>query len=329
MSERSGERNRSSPFSPSNTRRNQLVREWLLSGLLMAVTGWTLATLGAIFAVGTRTDLVTSFQPWLSAELVREVWTRRELLELGLPFALGTFLILLSHELGHFFAAHRRGLRTTPPYFLPAPLGVGTFGAFLKIRSVIGTRRDLVAVAAMGPLSGSLALLPILTMGVARSHPVQVEHLEFEPGSALLLTVPGRSLLTLWLTRLLYGPLPQDVILNPDPLYLAGWLGMVATMLNLLPLGQLDGGHLLYAAVGKRWHRRVGIVLILGLLVGGWFWSGWWLWAALGAVLGRRHPPLLDEAAPLGSLEKVQILACLLLFVVTFLPVPIQGFSLL
>lgn len=304
-------------------------REWALAALLFGITACTLTTLGAIFTVGTRTDLVTEFQPWLTPALIAAVWNQTELLAFGFPFALGSLAILLAHELGHFLAASRRGLGTSPPFFLPAPFGVGTFGAFLRIRTPIRCRKDLVAVAAAGPLAGAMVFLPILVLGIARSQPVRVEGLAPEEASNLLLTVPGHSLLSLGLVRMLHGPLPEGTLLNPDPLYLSGWLGMVATMLNLLPIGQLDGGHLLYAALGGRWHRRAGKVLTLSLLLGGWLWAGWWLWSIVSLLFGWKHPTLADEVSPLSIREKTQIVACALLFVVTFLPAPIRGYSLL
>ncbi len=252
------------------------------------------------------------------------VWLDEELRSWGLRFALPTLLILLCHELGHYVVCRRRGLPATPPYFVPAPLGLGTFGAFIRIRGPIRCRRDLIDVGISGPIAGFAALLPILIYGVAASEPVvPPAPTEAAAAAGLVLYLPGRSLLVVLLSQLFHGALPVGAILNPHPWLLAGWVGLFATMLNLLPLGQLDGGHVLYAAVGRaQW--RLAWPLWGALALAGFLWPGWWLWCAVVALIGVRHPVLADEETPLDPFRRRLALAGLALFLLCFMPVPIR-----
>jgi len=282
----------------------------------------TTTTLGCSWSLLTRTDVVTDLAPLLTWETLRRVWTDPNLLRLGLQFSLPALGILLCHELGHWFACRRHRLDATPPYFLPAPVGLGTFGAFIRIRSAIRGKRELLDVGVSGPLVGFVALLPILALGVAWSRPTALPTSP-APGIDLLLYRPGGSLLLAALTRIFHGPLPDGWVLNPHPFLLAGWVGLFATMLNLLPLAQLDGGHIVYAVLG-RWQRKLAWPLWLALLLLGFRWPGWWLWSAIVLVLGVRHPRIVDETAPLDRRRSVLAALALLVFVLTFMPAPIE-----
>lgn len=294
-----------------------------LAFLLGALSLFTTVTLGGVFFLASRTDVVTDLAPLLLPDTVVRVWGDPVLRGWGLRFALPTLFILLCHELGHYVVCRRHGLPATPPYFVPAPLGLGTFGAFIRIRGPIRTRRQLLEVGVSGPLAGFAALLPILIYGVAASTPVALGPAAAADAAGLQLFMPGDGLLMAGLTRLFHGALPAGTILNPHPFLLAGWVGLFATMLNLLPLGQLDGGHILYAAIGRR-QLRLALPLWIGLAVAGWFWPGWWLWCAIVLVIGLRHPPLHDESTPLDPFRRGLALAAALLFALTFMPVPIR-----
>jgi membrane-associated protease RseP (regulator of RpoE activity) len=293
----------------------------------LLLTLGTTVTLGGAFAVATRTDVSTDVVPMLLPETISRVWTEPALLSQGLRFALPVLVILLAHELGHFFACRRHRLRVTPPYFLPAPVGLGTFGAFLRIRSSIRDRRQLVDVGVSGPIAGFVALLPFLVLGVAWSEPVSVLVTEELDAAAVWLYLPGESLLERALVAAFHGAL-DGRILNPHPFLIAAWVGMFATMLNLLPLAQFDGGHLLYAATGRRQHR-LSRPLWLAVALLGLVWPGWWLWCVVALVLGLRHPPLADESAPLGRRGRWGIAAGLVIFALCFMPVPIRVVGLL
>lgn len=296
-----------------------------LALLLGLVSIFTTTTLGGVFFLGSRTDVVTDIPPFLLPETIARVWLDPTLRSWGLRFALPTLWILLCHEMGHYLVCRRYRLPVTPPYFVPAPIGLGTFGAFIRIRGAIRSRRELLDVGISGPIAGFAALVPILIYGVARSIPVvPPSPPAHDPSGGLLLFLPGHSMLVAGLSWIFHGTLPEGAVLNPHPLMLAGWVGLFATMLNLLPLGQLDGGHVLYAAVGRvQW--RLAWPLWIALALAGFLWSGWWLWCVVVGLLGVRHPPVRDETTTLDPLRRGLALAGLLLFLVCFMPVPIRG----
>lgn len=296
---------------------------WGLAALLFLTSLGTCVTLGGSFYLAARTDLVTDVTPLLLPSTIARVWGDASLVAWGFAFALPVLFILLAHELGHYLLCRRYGLPATPPYFLPAPVGLGTFGAFIRIRAPIRDKRELFDVGVGGPLLGFAALFPFLAFGVAQSQPVAIRLVEDSP-TAMLLYLPGKSLLVELLSRLFHGALPPGTVLNPHPFALAGWVGLFATMLNLLPLGQLDGGHLLYAAFG-RLQRRLAAPLWLALAALAWLWWGWLLWCAIVLAMGLRHPPVGREDEPLDPRRRAVAWGVLLLFVLCFMPVPIDA----
>ena len=248
---------------------------------------------------------------WIDAHAIGVVWGDPWLRSWGLRFAAATLFVLLAHELGHWFACRRHGLAVTPPYFLPAPLGLGTFGAFLRIRTPIRTRRQLLDVGAAGPIAGFVALLIVLALAPA-----------MPSGAAPAPLHLAKPLLFAGFDRLSGLAAPADP-LALDPFLLAAWVGAFATMLNLLPLAQLDGGHVLYAAVG-RLQGRIALPIWLVLAALGFLWPGWWLWCAVALVLRLRHPPVLDEREPLDRRGRWIAAAAAAIFVLCFTPVPIR-----
>jgi len=290
--------------------------------LLFVVTFFTTTTLGAAWHFFTRTDISTDLLPWLTPRMIRDVWSHWNLLRPGLEFSLAAMFILLAHEMGHYLACRRYRLPATPPFFLPAPFGLGTLGAFIRIRAPLRDKRELFDVGAAGPFAGFLALLPFLVVGIARSTPAPLPAVDRSVAVAEI-WLPGSGLLWAGVTRALHGALPAGSILNLHPFALAAWLGLFATMLNLLPLGQLDGGHILYAALGPL-QRRLAWPLWIGLCALGIWWPGFLLWSAITLAVGVRHPPVVDESAPLGTMRTLLALASLLLFVACFMPVPLR-----
>ncbi len=236
-------------------------------------------------------------------------------LELGFMFAIPLLSILGVHELGHYTAAKRHSVDVTPPYFIPAPSFIGTFGAFIKMKSPVPDRNALMDIGAAGPMAGAVVALPVLLFGL---------HLSAVRASAgLSAGIPlGECLLFRAATYAVLGPVRDgyDVVLHP--VAFAGWIGLLVTALNLLPSGQLDGGHIAYAMFGGRYtkvSRAVPFLLLpLGLL-----WGGWVVWAVLLLLLGTRHPrPILDEI-PLSPGRRRIGMAAALLFVLCFTPNPI------
>jgi membrane-associated protease RseP (regulator of RpoE activity) len=287
--------------------------------LLFFLTFLTATTLSPVMVLMSRTDVTTTLEPFLTPDVVSAVWHSRELLMMGLTFSIPALLILFCHEMGHYVACRIYGIACTPPFFLPVPINFGTFGAFIRIKAPIHSKRQLFDVGVAGPIAGFVALVPFLLYGIARSQPVPLT----SGGKGMMLLRIGHCLVIELATRLFHGRLAPGMILNLHPTALAAWLGLFATSLNLLPLGQLDGGHILYAVLGRA-QRRIALPLWLGLALLGYFWPGWLLWCVIVLVIGLYHPPVYDESEPLDGKRRALAWVALLLFVLCFMPVPID-----
>jgi membrane-associated protease RseP (regulator of RpoE activity) len=295
---------------------------WGLALALFALTFFCTTTLGPIMVVLSRTDLMTALPPFLLPNVVAEVWRTPELLRMGFAFSIPALTILLAHEMGHYVACRRYGLPCTLPHFLPVPFNFGTFGAFIRIKAPIQSKRQLLDVGVAGPIAGFVALVPFLLYGIASSHPAALAAPSGEPSALLLL--PGRCLAIELATWLFHGRLASGTVLDLHPMALGAWLGLFATALNLLPLGQLDGGHILYAAVGHR-QRRLALPLWLGLALMGYLWPGWLLWCLIVLLIGLHHPPVYDESVPLDLKRRLLAVLALVLLLLSFIPVPIRN----
>jgi len=295
---------------------------WLLAILLFVLTTLTTTTLGAVWVLQISTQRTTDLQLYLLPHTVSEVWSDPSLLVLGLSFSVPAMFILLCHELGHYITCRRYQLPATLPYFLPLPLAIGTLGAFIRIRAPIRTKRELFDIGVAGPIAGFVALLPFLVLGVLWSEKVSAS--QIPPDVEGWLLVPGHSLALAGLSWLFHGPLGDQQLLQLHPFALAAWFGLLATSLNLIPLGQLDGGHILYAALGRT-QRRVAPLLWAGLAVIAFLvWPGWGLWCVVTLVMGLRHPPVYDEAVRLDPVRRRLAWAALMIFLLSFMPLPIR-----
>lgn len=305
---------------------------WLWHGALLILTILTTLAAGAVLAhvwvpppsrgVAGAVNGVIAFLDFV----VQGGW--RTLLP-GWSFAVPLLGILLVHELGHYLAARRYAIDVSPPYFLPVPphlSPIGNLGAFIRIRSPVYDRRQLLDVGAAGPLAGFVVALVVLWFGYRSSTRVPVM-LPDGPTLVALAGQPmvlGESLLT-WLMRDLALAGTGPVLLSP--MAFAGWVGMFVTALNLLPLSQLDGGHVLFGLVGRR-QAAISLVAVAGLL-----WLGsrapmWWMWVALTLVIGRgrwSHPSVVVPDRPPLRSGRLVGWACVLVFVLTFVPVPFNG----
>lgn len=237
------------------------------------------------------------------------------LLLMGLPYSLTLLGILLAHEMGHYVACRRYGIDATLPYFLPSPIPLGTFGAFIRIRSPIYTRRALFDVGVAGPIAGFVTLLPVAVIGVALSRAA--------PGAGLsgdlIFSTP---LLLRGIEAMLFPHVaPQDIYLHP--VARAAWAGLLATALNLIPIGQLDGGHILYAFFG-RWHKMLSRLLLVVLVLVGFLAKSsiWYGWAVL-LLFVLKHPVICDEAK-VGPARVWLGLAALVVLVLSFTPAPLR-----
>ncbi|MEA2626299.1 MAG: hypothetical protein QOD06_2344 [Candidatus Binatota bacterium] len=237
----------------------------------------------------------------------------------GLPFSLSLMGILLAHEMGHYLMAKRHRVPATLPFFLPGPpLLIGTFGAFIRMKASPRDRRALFDIGAAGPWAGFVVALPITIAGLAWS---RVEPIPPELGGFYF----GDSLLFKALSALIVGRIPYgfDVVLHP--VAMAGWFGLFVTALNLLPVGQLDGGHVIYSMFGRR-HRVIARTFLVTILALGFLgWAGWFVWAVLVTFAGIDHPPTLDRATQLDPTRATAAWATLALFVLTLVPVPITA----
>ena len=239
----------------------------------------------------------------------------------GKLYALSLFLILGAHEFGHYLAGVKNGVKTTLPLFIPAPPGLflfGTFGAMIAIKDPIPNRRVLMEIGAAGPVAGFIVAVPTLVVGLFLSdivEPVGEGGLSF-----------GSSVIMILLSKLILGvtPLSADFNIQLHPVAFAGWVGLFVTAINLFPIGQLDGGHIIYSLFGKKsknWAKYF-FIFLLSLI---YFWPSWGIWAVLLIVITRfKSAPLLDdEVLPLKKHKIIGYLA-IVIFILTFVPVPIE-----
>lgn len=275
------------------------------------------------------------------------VWILKHLW-VGWPFALSLMVILTGHELGHYFAGRFYRVPVSLPYFIPLPLPpLGTMGAVILMKGRSVNRRQMLTVGLAGPLTGFVLAVPILLLGLSLStvQPMTAP----EPGTMVFLE--GNSLLYLLLKFSIFGqilpgsgmlsslpgaldqigaalfgtfPIDRGYDVFVHPVALAGWAGLLVTGLNLLPVGQLDGGHILYSLIGQRARMLTWPVIGLLLVMGFFLWSGWYVWAALLFLFGRSHPEPLDDVTRLDLPREVLAIVMLVLFVLIFTPLPMR-----
>lgn len=287
---------------------------FLAIGLFLLTLVTSLAA-GTHFAAAYANDQAASFDVFL--QTFPSVYHHPALLLSGLPFAITLLAILMAHELGHFFACRHHHIRVTYPFFIPAPTLIGTFGAFILIRSPIRSSRALFDVGASGPVVGFLAALPALAFGVL--HAKVIHGLASDGNSDLVFGVP----LVLRMMAVVLQPNAHVSDLLLHPVGRAAWVGLFATVLNLLPVGQLDGGHIL-RSVNTRLHYWVTLLLPAPLILLGFKWQGWWLWASiLIALRFFRMAPIYD-ATPLDPNRRFGGVIALLIFVLCFMPSPLS-----
>jgi membrane-associated protease RseP (regulator of RpoE activity) len=320
---------------PSHVAEKPTVREWVLHLALFLVTVVTTVLAGVFItlqdldvvepALSTPLDyvlFVPSYYAHFAMALLGATLSSPGALHNGIAFSASLLSILTAHEMGHYVACRRYGVSATLPYFLPAPplFLAGTFGAFIKIKSPIPTRRALIDIGLAGPLAGFVAAIPIAVIGVRVIEPAFVS----TEGPAIVFNDP---LLFKFIARAINARLGPDTL--PNPYYMAAWIGLLVTSLNLMPVGQLDGGHGTFALFGVRYHRLIGWMafVIIGVLsILGLWWhgssSGFLYTILLGIMLRVRHPqPEIQE--PLGVVRIVIALVTLLVFILSFSPFPI------
>jgi membrane-associated protease RseP (regulator of RpoE activity) len=310
-------------------------REWVRHTTLLLLTALT-ATLSGVMLASTKEPEIAIAQPSklieyisylpeyylkLTGGFIQQAIAQPVLLGHGLMFAGALLAILAAHESGHYIACRRYGVDATLPFFIPAPplFLAGTFGAFIKIKSPIPSRRALFDIGVAGPLAGFVVAVPISVAGIWMLQPMPPV-----TGDAITFNDP-------LLFRLIGHAFGVELSnAAPNPFYMAAWIGLLVTSLNLMPISQLDGGHATYSVLGRRAHKWLGylaFVTMSTLAVLGWVWHGspsGFLYSVLLAVLLRvRHPQAGDETEELGSARLIVAVLTLLVFVLSFVPFPI------
>ena len=288
-------------------------RYWLHALLLVATLLSTTivgAGLARSFAQGRPVDFTGDLDGYV------RMWQEPSFLLAGLPFSLTLLTILLAHEFGHFIAARYYLVDASLPFFIPAPTLIGTLGAFIRIRSPILSKRALFDIGIAGPLAGFVALVSPLIAGVALSKVV--------PGIAqsgeLTFGTPLAIRMMEWIR--FPGVPVADIYLHP--VARAAWVGLLATALNLLPIGQLDGGHILYAFLGERTKHLSRLFLFILVLMGIFVTYSWLVWAALLFFFNRRHPSIVDPN-PLGGFRVRLAVIALAVFILSFTIAPVHA----
>ena len=288
-------------------------RPWIHLTLFL-LTVATTTGVGALHYAGFAADFGASLPPFTAGLLLQGLWYS------------GTILAILGcHEMGHYLACRYYGVDASLPYFLPAPILTGTLGAFIRIREPLTSKRVLFDVGVAGPIAGFVVAVPALFLGLALSRlvPLPADFTGLSLGEPLLFRAAA------WL---IWGTPPEGMSINMHPMAFAAWFGLLATALNLFPIGQLDGGHISYAVLGRA-STWVTFAAVGGAFVLTWFSSSWLVWTGLLVVMlflfGPRHPRTVDEHLPLDRGRLAIAALAFLIFVVCFTPAPIEFIELL
>ena len=282
-----------------------------------------------LFVLTVATTTLVGVDHYLAfrADFVPEAVTfRAGLIWYGFFYSFTILAILGCHELGHYFACRYYDVDASLPYFLPVPTPLtGTLGAFIRIREPIPTKRMLFDIGIAGPIAGFLVAVPALFIGLSLSHVVRLpaDFTGYELGEPLLFK---------FATRLLWGVIPDGYSLNMHPIAFGAWFGLLATALNLVPAGQLDGGHISYAVLGRR-SMYLTLAMVVCAVALSFFSSSWIVWTVLMVVMlayfGPRHPPTFDEHERLDRPRSILAVVALAIFALCFMPAPISVFDLL
>lgn len=288
----------------------------IIACVLFFLTLCTCLAAGTQFAIAYANNQAASLDEYVRA--FKLFYRHPAGLAAGLPFALTLLAILLAHELGHFFACRYHHIRSTYPFFIPFPSLIGTFGAFILIRSPIRTARALFDVGASGPFAGFVLAIPALAYGVL--HAKIVPGLADASNADLVFGMP--LLIRLFAVVFHPGISPGSLLIHP--IGRAAWVGLLATSLNLLPAAQLDGGHIL-RSLSPRLHRAMSILVPISLILLGLFhfWQGWYIWGGLLFVIRfLRIAPIYDPT-PLDSARRWAALCALIVFLLSFMLAPL------
>ncbi len=292
-----------------------------LHALLLLATIFTTLVVGARLQVNFLHQLPAFFIPEDGSSFPVLWALQGKHLLLGIPFCATLMLILLAHEMGHYLYARKYGVWATLPFFIPFPTLIGTLGAFIRIKSPIRSRVALFDIGIAGPIAGFVISVPVLFAGLMLSSklPAGAPASPYEPGFPWVFSVAQWLLSRFGPSNGVHGASLEAMCLHP--VAIAAWVGMFATALNLLPGGQLDGGHIVFA-VAPRAHRWISWLTILALLPLGFYcWTGWIIWAVLLRISGTRHP-MVAEYPGLTKGRRWLAIFALIMLVVTVTPAP-------
>ena len=293
-----------------------------LNVVLFVITIFTTFFFGLIHSLSFLYGDLLNEDP--EAAVTTAIFTDPQAIFLAIIYTSVLLGILLGHELGHYMTCRHYRINATLPYFIPAPTLIGTLGAFIKIKSPITRKQQLFDIGIAGPLTGFILSLPALAYGISLSKVIPPSALP-EEGTLMF----GEPLLLKILGSLILKDIPAGYDILIHPVAFAGWVGILVTSFNLFPVGQLDGGHISYALIGPAKSRALarvmlGVFIIMGVI----FWIGWFLWAFIILVLGLRHPRIIDEETPLSPRRRFMGFIALLIFILSFIPDPLKGYSL-
>jgi len=224
--------------------------------------------------------------------------------------------------MGHYLTCRFYGINATLPFFIPAPTLIGTLGAFIKIKSPITRRKQLFDIGVAGPLTGFLLSLPALIYGLSLSKVVPAVPRED-------VIVFGEPLLLKLIAGLMFRDASSQSDLFLHPVAFAGWVGILVTAFNLFPVGQLDGGHVSFSLLGEKSKGLARLLLVVFVIMGVFFWIGWIVWTLVIVLLGLKHPRVIDDPEGLSPSRRIIGAVMILIFVLSFIPAPIKGYSLL
>lgn len=323
-------------------------RTWAKHLLFLLVTFCTVTIAGLLPPFGIKNDIFASFNPQTWTEVfyalpqlplayIHEIIATAKLFftdagyfRYGLSFSLSLLFILTSHEMGHYIACRIYGVDATLPFFIPTPplIGpAGTFGAFIKIVSPLPSRRATFDIGVAGPIAGFVALIPIAILGFATYQYDTAA--QIAPTTELSGVIVFSDPLFFKILGKIFG-IDHELFMKPNPFYAAAWLGLLVTALNLIPSGQLDGGHAIYSVFGERihfWTGRIAFVVMVALAISGFYFysspSGLLFAVLLGIMMRIRHPEPLDNS-PLDAKRKLVAFLTSVIFILSFTPFPIQ-----
>ncbi len=252
-------------------------------------------------------------------DMIEFIISNKFLIFESLKYSFALLIFLFAHEMGHYLACRYYGISATLPYFLPVPIGFGTLGAVIKIKAPIPNKKVLFDIGIAGPLAGFIVLLPILYYGIDLSF--IIPRGSAMGGDSIYF---GEPLLWKIFQKIIFPNMLENQDLAAHPLSIAAWFSLIATALNLLPLGQLDGGHIIYAIFGNNSfiiYRFFFLLLIVLTMI----WPYWAIWVIIAFFIGLRHPPVLDETEGIGTGRRILAIVAAVIFVLSFVIIPISG----